>query len=164
MSDEDALRIKPFIFESVDEDGYYTKTKGREIDQIGFYLRFAHTHFVPCKQCQKKLIKQLKNAVWDLDAKRDDIGLLRATENTFQFRIPFIDGYFVPCENCQKELEKTIFEADLTISNNDYIPPIELYRKCDEIDDDAWETLEKHKATKEEQERFKDGIGETTYL
>jgi hypothetical protein len=71
---------------------------------------------------------------------------------------------FCPCVACQKRLIKEMHDSkQWSIGNKDTDPPVELWRKF-EIDDNAWKQIEKHKATKEEKERFKDGFGETTYL
>lgn len=111
----ETIRTKPFIFESIDKDGNYTKSKGREVEQLGFFLRIFHEHFIPCKQCQL-------------------------------------------------ELQRIIREAKTwTIGNKDTEPPIELWRR-DEIDDDAWEELEKHKATPAEIKLIGEQLGKTTYL
>jgi hypothetical protein len=109
------LMEKKFIFESIDEDGNYTKSECREIEQLGFYIRCMNISFCPCVPCQRRLIKEMH------DSKQWSIG------------------------------------------NKDTDPPVELWRKF-EIDDPAWKLLDKHKATKEEKERFKDGFGETTYV
>jgi len=164
------LREEPLIFEMVDEEGFYIKSKGRKIEQVGFYLRFCGQHFIPCITCQKQLLQKLSIKNLHFSKETSEIHLIKTrAEKCFEFGLPFIkEGAwlytFRPCRACQKNLKKTIAEAkNWTIGNKDYEYPVEFWRKY-EIDDDAWQKLEKHKATKEEQERFKDGLGETTYL
>ena len=109
----EAIRSKPFIFEYVNEEGIYEKSKGREVEQLGFFLRIFHEPFIPCKECQIALQKIIREAkTW-------------------------------------------------TIGNKDTEPPVELWRR-DEIDDNAWEQLESHKATVEEKKRI--GTGKTTHI
>ena len=101
----DIIQEKEFITEYIDDEGNYLKVKGREIEQIGFFLRFIHEHFIPCKECQKKLLHMVHNAkTW-------------------------------------------------TLGNKDYEPLVELWKEF-EIDDKAFIELEKHKATKEELEKY----------
>jgi len=58
----DNIRKREFIFEYIDDHGNYVKCKGIETERMGFYLRFIHEHFIPCKQCQKKLLNMINNA------------------------------------------------------------------------------------------------------
>ena len=64
------LMNKPFIFESIDEEGNYVKSQGREVEQIGFYIRSMHTNFIPCECCQRRLIKEMMNSKnWNIGNK-----------------------------------------------------------------------------------------------
>lgn len=65
--------------------------------------------------------------------------------------------WFFPCVEDQKKLRKLLAEAHWILGNKDYEPQIELNNTHDEIDDNSWETLEEHNATKEEIDRI--GIG-----
>ena len=78
------------------------------------------------------------------------------------FYIRFIGEWFTPCMECQRELKRKIaMSKEWTLGNKDYEPPVELKRSF-EIDDDSWEDLERHKATKDEIEKI--GTGKTTYI
>jgi len=78
------------------------------------------------------------------------------------FYLRFLSKWFIPCKKCQEELRRMVATAtQWTLGNKTYEPPVEFNRTF-EIDDDAWEELERHKATKEEIEKF--GKGETTYI
>lgn len=101
----DFIREKEIVTEYIDDEGNYVKAKGRKVEQIGFYLRFIHDHFIPCKECQKELLRKIRNA------------------------------------------------SEWTLGNKEYDPLIELWKKFD-IDDEAWEEVERRKATKEEIERL----------
>jgi len=109
------LMEKQFYFENIDENGDYVKSKGRDIEQLGFYIRIMQLNFIPCPHCQKRLIKEM------MESKQWSIG------------------------------------------NKDTDPPVELWRKF-ELDDNAWEEVERHKATEEEKERVKDGFGNVIYF
>ena len=74
---------------------------------------------------------------------------------TIGFWLRFISKHFVPCRECQERLAKLIAEAEeMHLGNKDYEPPIELWRKF-EIDDEAWEELERRPSTPQEKEKFK---------
>lgn len=164
---EDIIREQKLIFEEITEEGLYRKSTGRKIEQIGFYLRFIGEHFIPCAKCQRRLLRIFKTGNLHLSRDKNEVHLIR--DNFYEFGLPFIkEGVwlytFKPCKECQKVLKKTIDEVqNLTIGNNSYAYPVELWKKY-EIDDDSWKEVEKRKPTVEEEERFKDKIGETTYL
>ena len=102
---ETVLMERKLLFEYVDEDGEYIQSSGREVEQLGFYIRTMHVQFVPCECCQRAIVKEIqKSKSWN-------------------------------------------------IGNKDTEPPVELWRKF-EIDDSAWEIIERHKATKEELARL----------
>lgn len=64
---------KRLILEYVDEKGNYTKSEGREIEQLGFYIRMMHTDFIPCECCQRRLIKEMmKSKQWSIGNKETE--------------------------------------------------------------------------------------------
>jgi len=59
---EECLQSKEILFEYVDEDGNYVKAVGKKVQCVGFWLRFVSEHFIPCKECQKKLLRIIRQA------------------------------------------------------------------------------------------------------
>ena len=51
------LEEKWFIWEDIDDEGNYFKTKYREIEEYSFYLRFLGKWFTPCEECQRRIKK-----------------------------------------------------------------------------------------------------------
>lgn len=109
MTERNYLRVKPFEFEFIEKkDGklFYVKSKSEYLTYLGFFLRFCHTNWKPCPECQKDLMR-------------------------------------------------TIAEADDWIfGNKDSEPQIELYKHTNEINENAWKTLERHEVTETEAERL----------
>lgn len=64
------------------------------------------------------------------------------------FWLRFCSQHWKPCPDCQKELMKTISEADNWVfGNKDSEPQIELYKHTDEINDKAWEEVERYEVS-----------------
>jgi len=61
---------------------------------------------------------------------------------------------FIPCKACQEKLKAMMVNGKWILGNRDYAPAIELENSRFEVDDHYQETVEKHKATKEELERI----------
>jgi hypothetical protein len=71
------------------------------------------------------------------------------------FWLRFCHVHFRPCPDCQKRLMKEIAEADNWIfGNKDAEPQIELYKHTDEINDHAWEEIERREVSEKEAERL----------
>jgi len=67
---ETVLMERKLIYENVDDDGNYVKISGREIEQLGFYIRTMHVNFVPCECCQRAIIKDIhKSKNWNIGNK-----------------------------------------------------------------------------------------------
>jgi len=62
MKERTKLTEKWYIWEYIDDEGNYVKTKYREVEEISFYLRFINKWFTPCKECQRKLKELILNA------------------------------------------------------------------------------------------------------
>lgn len=56
---ENILSEKWYIWEYINDEGNYVKTKYRKVEKFHFYLRFLQEHFNPCPECQK-VLKELK--------------------------------------------------------------------------------------------------------
>lgn len=117
-----------------------------EVQLYGFWLRFLSEHFIPCKQCQKRLGK-----IFDLLTKMSIdfcnpcCVRLRAYKNAndqpeFYFAMAFINpteltSYkFEPCEDCQGKLWKLYSKKEMHIGNDEK-PLVELWRKWHHIDE-----------------------------
>ncbi len=61
-----ALEETWHLAEEITSEGIYRKLKYREVEQISFYIRPAREWFIPCKECQQRLKKQLAEARWIL--------------------------------------------------------------------------------------------------
>lgn len=81
-------------------------------------------------------------------------------KTTLGFYLRFISEHWHPCKECQKDLWETIVNADnWTIGNKDYLQPIELSKRIDQIDDSAWVKIEEREITeKEAKELEKAGV------
>lgn len=93
----------------------------------------------------------------DIEVTKDGKYIYRKSEgvkNTkLDFYLRFISEHWCPCEKCQKDLWGTIVNADnWIIGNKDYSQPIELTKRTDEIDDEAWVLLERRELKKKEAE------------
>lgn len=159
------FRRKEFIWETLNgPEKTYIKSKGAEVETLGFYLRFIGKHYEPCLECSKELAELLLyDANIDLGPDSASVRLQRM-QGIYQFAMPFllvkgeyhVTQNFVPCEKCQKIIKDLILQSNsLTIGNKDYAFPVELWKKC-ETDDKAWVTLEERPSTPEEQKRLKD--------
>jgi hypothetical protein len=71
------------------------------------------------------------------------------------FYLRFCSKHWKPCPECQANLMKTIQEADTWIFGNEKTDPmVELSKHTDEINDDAWESVEKREITEQEAEKM----------
>lgn len=132
---------------------YFTESQGivcyncafvqvNEIQQYGFWLRFASEHFIPCDECQEKLhkmITSLKTAF----CKSDCIILEEyPKKGQWRFVLRFLSvglsglsdaDVFIPCGKCQSEILKKFDERELHIGSDEK-PLIELWRRWEAIE------------------------------
>src|SRR4030042_512568 len=74
------------------------------------------------------------------------------------FWLRFCSRHWRPCQECQKELMKTIADADSWVfGNKDSEPQIELYKHTNEINDNAWEEVERREISEAEAKRLHQG-------
>lgn len=132
-----------------------------EARRYGFWLRFAHEHFIPCDKCQDKLEDYLFNAtIWAINNDKMTVDLVVSFPKVeeeprcyFAFRWIEPAVYWTPCKKCQEKLRDTIANAnEMTVGNKDYRPPIELWRRWD-IDDKRTRKLERELKRKARQQK-----------
>ncbi len=63
--ESDALHSEKIEDEYIDEKGNYVKSEGRKVEQVGFWLRFIVSHWIPCESCQKELLRIIHDAFSD---------------------------------------------------------------------------------------------------
>lgn len=76
-------------------------------------------------------------------------------EDTIGFYLRFLRSNFIPCRECQEKLAKLLATPEDLHLGDDNKPPVELWRRYDDTDDEP-ETLEDRSSTDEEKERLKD--------
>lgn len=120
-----------------------------EIQQYGFWLRFASEHFIPCRKCQDELHEMMMTETVAMNNQGNiTIESLRMKPMIGDTRSRIIwclvlrfltckipDKIFRPCEKCQKRIQKIWKNKELHIGNETK-PMVELWRKWDYIEDD----------------------------
>jgi hypothetical protein len=68
------MRNIKLVFEAIDEQtGEYVKKTYEKIERYGFYLRFAHDNFIPCRECQEEIERIIwESSEWTLGNKDYD--------------------------------------------------------------------------------------------
>jgi len=118
-----------------------------EIQQYGFWLRFASEHFIPCSKCQDELHEMMMTEAVAMNNQGNiTIESLRMKPmiGDVQPRIIWClvlrfltcrmpDKIFRPCGKCQKRIQKIWANKELHIGNETK-PMVELWRKWDDIE------------------------------
>ena len=149
----------------------YENLPVKEIQQYGFWIRFAKEHFIPCDICQDELHNLLfDKTIWTtIPEDKEMIKLeIRFAEDKYrvdqktEFKLNFVfkldqsyrtGGYvatFRICGDCQHKLEEILLDEELCIGNKDTEPAIELWRKWEYMEEPDEKTKERIKDWKEE--------------
>jgi len=105
-----------------------------EIQQYGFWLRFASEHLIPCEKCQDRLHEKLMKTSLFLGGQQSIVLYKekhRHINMRWRFHLEFLKATyvdFVPCDKCQKRLQEIWDTKELHIGN-DMKPMVELWRK-----------------------------------
>jgi len=98
------------------------------------------------------------NERWKLAESIDAKGMYQKLKyreiNKISFYIRPLREHFAPCQACQQRLKEIMSNGTWILGNKSYEPLIELNSTRWEIDDNSWQVLDEHKATKEELERI----------
>jgi len=156
---ENFLMRKSFVPSYKGDIICYECADAEVIEQLtyGFYMRFCHNHANLCDSCQDRLHSYLfENSYLILN---NDVKVTLILDVFDELRVPrvsFTLGFlrenvitpveFTPCQDCSKEIFETIYNAsELTFGNQDYEPPVELWRRWEINDELTAQFVEKKK-------------------